>query len=208
MMSAAAWVGGDMGQQQHLLQKCMDFWGYGQYPAVSRWFADEPESQFSAFAFRGGVVSLLWHSLGSPLPVRLAAPVQLAHLLLYMLQLAPAVCSNIIDVRDGRATVDWADGIITWMRVELLGGSNSSSSSSISSSSSNSNSNSGSSSGAGGASADADVVYAACINYQLALQSVLGFVLPCVLQTSARQLHATSGLPAISSSRSSRGRGC
>ncbi|WIA40719.1 hypothetical protein OEZ86_004409 [Tetradesmus obliquus] len=86
------------------------FRGYGQCPAVGRWFADEPESQFSAFAFRGGVVSLLWHSLGSPLPVQLAAPVQLARLLLYMLQLAPAVCSNIRDVRDGSATAEWEMG--------------------------------------------------------------------------------------------------
>jgi hypothetical protein len=157
---------------------------------LHRWFTDKPESQFSAFGFRGGIVSLLWHSLGAPLPFSVLAPVQLLFLLTYLLQLAPAVCKRIGDVRGGAATVQQADVFMKWVRVELLGGSNDSSSSCCYSSSNSSSSSSGSGvmigekfgyTGLDAACGAGDAMYELCLNYQLALQVVVGFVLPCLL---------------------------
>jgi hypothetical protein len=88
--------------------------------------------------------------------------VQLLQLLLYMLQLAPAVCKDIGNVRAGVATVQWADANMKWLRMELLGGAEFNSSSSSSRGSE-------------------DAAYAACLNYQLALQTAVGFALPCLL---------------------------
>jgi hypothetical protein len=105
--------------------------------------------------------------------------VQLLFLLTYMLQLAPAVCKHIGDVKGGAATVQQADAVMNWVRVELLGGARDSGSGSCSSSSTSSGS--GVMEGLDAACGTSDAMYELCVNYQLALQVVIGFVLPCLL---------------------------
>jgi hypothetical protein len=94
------------------------------------------------------------------------------------------VCKHIGDVRDGAATVQQADMFMNWVRVELLGGTRDSSSSSSSSSSCSSSGASYSMDGFNqpvAADTLPSAMYKLCLNYQLALQVVVGFVLPCMV---------------------------